>query len=220
MKEGIVIINKPTGLTSHDIVKQVRKTLGVKKVGHAGTLDPLATGVLIILVGKKATKLADTFITLGKAYRSTLLLGTKTDSADTDGKIVLERPYNNVSQEKIKEAFKKYEGEIQQKPPMFSAIKINGKRLYKSARKGIEVERKARTVHVNRLDVEEINFPKVKFYMECSKGTYVRQIADDVGEDLGCGACICQLQRTKVGDFTLENAIEIGDLNESCIRDC
>lgn len=215
--EGIVVINKEPGMTSHDVVAMVRKRFQMKRVGHAGTLDPLATGVLIILVGK-ATKLSEKFMGFDKAYRSTMLLGTATDSADIQGKILKELPYDQVTGQQVKDALVKYEGDIDQLPPMVSAVRHQGKKLYELARQGIIVERKPRRIRIHKLEVEQFDLPRVQFYMECSKGTYVRQVADDVGKDLGCGACICQLERTQVGPFTLDQAVKIKELNESHIQ--
>ncbi len=215
--EGILVIDKPTGMTSHDVVAKVRRQFKIKKVGHAGTLDPLATGVLVLLIGK-ATKLSNKFMDLDKAYESTLLLGTKTDSADTQGNIISQKNFENASDQEIKDIFSQFQGEIQQNPPMYCAVKIKGKKLYELARKGMVVERQARTVTIQRLDITEIDKPEVKFYMECSKGTYVRQVADDIGDKLGCGACISQLRRTKVGSFTIEQSKQLEDIHERDIR--
>ncbi len=217
MKEGILVVDKPVGMTSHDVVSRIRKRFDMRKVGHAGTLDPLATGVLVLLLGK-ATKLSDKFITFDKAYRSTLTLGTKTTTADTQGDIVEKKPYDRVECWALEKVFESLTGEIEQLPPMYSAVKVGGRKLYQLARKGIEVERKARTVRIDCLRVEDFKLPEVKFYMECSKGTYVRQLADDVGQALGCGACISQIQRTKVGPFLLEDAVHLENINESHIR--
>ncbi len=218
MHEGIVIINKPEGVTSHDIVAKVRKRFNMKRVGHAGTLDPLATGILIILLGK-ATKLFNKFVGFDKAYRSTFILGTTTDSADTEGKVIKKLEYDKILQNQVEEVFSKFVGNIKQLPPMFSAVKFKGKKLYQLARKGIEVEREPRDIRINSLRLELFQPPEVKFYLECSKGTYVRQLADDIGKELGCGACISQIERTKVGPINIDDSINIEDLNESHIRD-
>jgi len=215
--EGIIIVNKPDGMTSHDVVVCVRKKFKMRKVGHAGTLDPLATGVLVVLLGK-ATKLFSKFVAFDKAYRATLVLGTATTSADIEGKIVAQKPYDHIERRQVEDVFKEFVGEIDQIPPMVSAVKMAGRKLYQLARKGIEVERKPRQVRIQCLEVEEFNPPEVKFYLECSKGTYVRQLAEDIGKTLGCGACISRIQRTKVGAFSIEEAVCIEDLNESHIR--
>lgn len=217
MNEGIVIIDKPDGMTSHDVVACARKRLKIKRVGHAGTLDPLATGVLILLVGK-ATKLFNKFVSFDKAYRATLVLGKETTSADTEGELLKESSCAHVTREAVEEVFRKFTGDIEQIPPMVSAVKHKGRKLYQLARKGITVEREPRQVRIDRLQVERFELPQVQFYLECSKGTYVRQLAEDVGKDLGCGACISQIRRTKVGSFGIEEAVNLEELNESHIR--
>ena len=217
MMDGIVVIDKPSGMTSHDVVTHVRRRLKIKRVGHAGTLDPLATGVLIALVGK-ATKLFDQFVAFDKAYQATLRLGTKTMTADIMGKVLSEKPFTHVSREDIEIVLKKYIGHIEQLPPMVSAVKHKGKRLYQLAREGKEVERTPRKIKIDSIQVMDFQSPEMKFYMECSKGTYVRQLAEDIGEDLGCGACISQIRRTKVGPFTIDEAIKLEDVHESHIR--
>lgn len=215
--EGIILINKPDGMTSHDVVACVRKKFKMRRVGHAGTLDPLATGVLVILLGK-ATKLFNKFVTFDKAYRATLILGTTTSSADTQGKIIKQLPYNHITPGQVEDTFKTFTGDIEQIPPMVSAVKMGGRKLYQLARKGIEVEREPRQIRIDCLRMEAFHPPKVRFYLECSKGTYVRQLAEDVGKALGCGACISQIQRTKVGKFGIEDTVTIEDLNEGHIR--
>ncbi len=214
---GIIVVNKSDGMTSHDVVQKVRRRFGIKKVGHAGTLDPMATGVLIMLLGK-STKLFDRFMAFDKAYRATLVLGTKTATADTQGEVTSQRPFDAVTEEKLVEAFKQFEGEIDQVPPMYSAVKVNGRKLYELAREGKVIERDPRRVVIKELKIEEINFPHVKFYMECSKGTYVRQLAEDIGEVLGCGACISQIERTKIGKYSIKDSVRIEDLDESHLQ--
>lgn len=217
MIDGILIINKPAGYTSHDVVAVMRRKLKTKRIGHAGTLDPLATGVLVLLIGK-ATKLSNQFITFDKAYRATMRLGTKTSSADTMGTIIKEHPYAHITQKHVEEALSKFTGDIKQLPPMVSAVKIKGQRLYDLARQGKEVEREARSVRIDELYIKNFQLPEVEFFMACSKGTYVRQLADDVGDVLGVGACISQIERTKVGPFTLEESVSLEEANESHIR--
>jgi len=214
--EGIVIINKPAGITSHDVVSAVRRTFNMKRVGHAGTLDPMATGVLVMLLGK-STKLFDKFVAFDKGYRATLRLGVKTTTADIMGQVLEEKPYANVTQKQVEEVMVRFTGEIEQKPPMVSAVKHKGERLYKLARQGKEVERTARKVRIDELKLLKFNLPEVEFFMACSKGTYVRQLAEDVGDILGCGACISQIERTKVGPFTIAQAISLEELNEGHI---
>ncbi|MCA9409435.1 MAG: tRNA pseudouridine(55) synthase TruB [Candidatus Omnitrophica bacterium] len=215
--DGIIVVNKPDGLTSHDVVAKVRRKFNMKRVGHAGTLDPLATGVLVVLLGK-STKLFDEFVGFDKAYRATLILGRKTTSADIQGETISEKSVDHISSEEIKKVFKQFVGEIEQVPPMVSAVKMKGKKLYQLARKGVVINRPARNITIRKLEVRSIEMPQVEFYVECSKGTYVRQLAEDIGEALGCGACICQIERTKVGEFEINEAVKIEDINESHIR--
>ena len=217
MKEGILIINKPQGITSHDVVSRVRHRFDMRQVGHAGTLDPLATGVLIVLLGK-STKLFDRFVAFDKSYRATLKLGLKTTTADIMGKTIQEKTADGIDENQVKEVFKKFVGDIEQIPPMVSAVKHKGERLYKIARLGKEVERVARKVRIDELKVLKFETPAVEFFMSCSKGTYVRQLAEDVGEVLGCGACISQIERTRVGHFDIKDSVNLEDLNESHIR--
>ena len=216
-RDGILIINKPAGLTSHDVVNSVRKKFHMRRVGHAGTLDPLATGVLVILLGH-STKLFKEFQSYDKAYRATLKLGVTTHTADIWGKILEIRPYVHITEEQIKNVLKQFVGEIEQRPPMVSAVKIGGQRLYKLARQGLEVERKPRWIKIHMLSLMNYHPPLVEFYVECSKGTYIRQLADDVGRMLGCGACITEIERTKVGPFVIDDAVNFYNFNESHIR--
>ena len=217
MKEGIVIVDKRAGMTSHDVVSSVRRRFKMRQVGHAGTLDPLATGVLIVLVGP-ATKLFNKFVLFDKAYSSTLQLGISTTTADIEGKVLTQQPCEHITQRQIEETFKNFEGDIEQTPPMVSAVKVNGTRLYKLARSGVQVEREPRSIRIDTIKLTEFNSPFAKFYLECSKGTYVRQIVQDVGDILGCGACITQIRRTKVGPFSIEEAVPLEELNENHIR--
>jgi len=214
---GIVVVNKSSGMTSHDVVAKARLKLKMKKIGHAGTLDPLATGVLILLVGK-STKLFDKFVVFDKGYNATLILGMSTNSADVDGKLTGQLPYDHITEKMVIGIFKRFIGEIEQVPPMVSAVKMKGKKLYELARKGITVKRASRKVRVDCLDLERFESPYVDFHLECSKGTYVRQIAEDAGKVLGCGACISRIERTRVGPFLLRDAINLENLNESHIR--
>ena len=216
-KQGILIINKPAGITSHDVVGFVRRAFSMRRVGHAGTLDPMATGVLIILLGK-STKLFDKFVTFDKAYRATLRFGLKTTTADIMGKVLEEKPYAGIDRTQVEEVFKRFTGDIEQMPPMVSAVKYQGERLYKLARQGKQVDRVARKVRIEQLKLLEFSLPDVAFFMACSKGTYVRQLAEDVGDVLGCGACICQIERTRVGPFDIAQSVRLEELNESHIR--
>ena len=159
----------------------------------------------------------DKFVAFDKGYRATLKLGMKTTTADIMGEVISEKSYFGIDQEQVEEAMRQFTGEIEQKPPMVSAVKFQGERLYKLARQGIEVERLARKVRIDELKLLRFDLPEVEFYMSCSKGTYVRTLAEDVGEVLGCGACICQIERTKIGPFEIANAVTLEELNESHI---
>ena len=207
---GFLNINKPKGKTSHDVVNMVRRALGTKRVGHTGTLDPNATGVLPICVGK-ATKFADHIMTGEKIYRATVHLGITTDTQDITGE-VLERKPVNVTQDQVFTAIKAYIGDIEQIPPMYSAVKIDGKKLYELARAGKTIERKARAVTIH--DIYDIVFdsPEV-FHMSvhCTSGTYIRTLCQDIGDDLGTGACMGDLDRLRSSDFTLETAVDIAN---------
>lgn len=215
--DGFIIVDKPVAVTSHDIVNWIRQKFKMRRVGHAGTLDPLATGVLIILLGK-STKLFNKFSSFDKTYQATLILGLTTDTADIEGKVLNEAPYENITREKVEEAFRCFIGDIEQVPPMVSAIKQKGKRLYQLARRGITVDRQPRRIRVNALQILGYILPEVKFYLECSKGTYVRKIAEDAGKLLGCGACISQIRRLRIGPFPIEEAVRLEDINEGHIR--
>ncbi len=213
MLEGIVIVNKPKGITSHDVVDRVRAKFKMRRVGHAGTLDPLATGVLVILLGR-ATKQFSDFEACDKAYEATLILGTKTNTADIQGKVIENKPYDHITKDMFLEVLKTFEGEIEQQPPMFSAVKVKGKRLYQLARRGIAVERPTRTVSIQKLQLLHFSPPEVKFSVQCSKGMYVRQLAEDIGEKLGSSACITQIERSKVGPYDIACAVSLEELQE------
>lgn len=217
MKDGILIVNKPSGMTSHDVVDFVRKRLKIRRVGHAGTLDPIATGVLLILIGR-CTKLFASFSTLYKSYTAVLTLGQRTDSGDREGKIIQIRDYRHVDEEKIKAALRFYTGKIYQVPPMVSALKHKGKRLYALARQGLEVNRKARLVEIKELKLLEFRPPEIKFYLSCSKGTYVRQLAEDVAFRLDCVGHISEITRQSIGIYDLSQTCELSQINESSIR--
>ena len=215
--EGIVVVNKPPGMTSHDVVHRVRKIFNMRRVGHAGTLDPLATGVLVVLLGK-ATKLFNRFVEFDKAYRATLRLGTRTTTADIMGKVLEQKPFAHVTRAQVEKIFTQFIGEQEQMPPMVSALKFQGRRLYALAREGKEVARTPRKIRIMELKILDFSNPEVQFFMECTKGTYVRKFAEDAGELLGCGACISQIERTKVGPFTIEQSVALENLNESYLR--
>lgn len=210
---GILNINKSSGMTSHDVVQVVRKKLKIKQVGHSGTLDPMATGVLPVFIGK-ATRLIEYFDE-GKGYKADFLLGVETDSYDTEGELLFQNKVK-VEPEKIKKALKFFEGKIEQIPPMHSAVHYKGKRLYEYARKKIEIEDiPKRTVFIENielLDIKEGDNPVVTVKIDCSKGTYIRSIVHDLGEILGTGACMSALERTRSGSFEIKDSISLEDL--------
>ncbi len=209
---GILVVDKPSGMTSHDVVDVVRKKLKMKRVGHAGTLDPLATGVLVMLIGK-ATKRFIEFSSCDKEYLATITLGKTTDTADIEGKILEQKSFEHISESMVKDALKNFSGEIQQIPPMVSALKHKGKRLYELAREGIKVEIKPRTVYISSIELVKFSLPHAQVLINCSKGTYVRKIAEDVGSLLGCGGCITQIRRTKSGSFDVSQAKDLNSIS-------
>jgi len=209
--DGVLIVDKPPGITSHDVVDRIRRTFGIAKVGHGGTLDPQATGVLIMLLGR-GTKLSDHFIGSDKVYEGTLRLGIATDSYDADGKVVSEADSSRVTQEQVDAEMKKLTGDLLHVPPMVSAVKVDGIPLYKRARKGQTIERKARLVHVYEFKLLRFDPPRAEFRMRCTKGTYVRKLCHDVGEALGCGAHLERLRRTVSGSITIEQAAPLDEV--------
>ena len=217
MKEGIIVVNKPEGMTSHDVVDFVRRRLNIRRVGHAGTLDPIATGVLLILVGRY-TKLFNHFLYFDKEYLATLTLGKRTTSGDREGKVTEIKEYSHVIEERVRSVFHSYIGQILQVPPMISALKHRGKRLYSLAHRGIEVCRQARPVVIKELRLLEFNLPYIKFYLKCSKGTYVRQLAEDIARDLHCVGYISKIERQSVGPFNISEAFSLSQINESNLR--
>jgi tRNA pseudouridine55 synthase len=209
----IIAIDKPAGWTSFDVVNKLRRLSGVKKVGHAGTLDPFATGVLLICFAG-ATKQVDQLMALDKEYRGTFELGTETDSYDVTGRIVSQRPVPELSREQIAQAVRRYVGEILQTPPMFSALKRGGRRLYKLARKGQQIALEPRQVTIYDFKVLAVKLPEIEFQVTCSRGTYIRALARDLGKDLGCGAFLKTLQRTRVGPYSVGSALTIEQFAE------
>ncbi|MCF7908731.1 MAG: tRNA pseudouridine(55) synthase TruB [Candidatus Omnitrophica bacterium] len=216
-KEGIILVNKPKGITSHDVVDIVRRQLKTRKVGHAGTLDPLAEGLLIILVGR-FTKSFTKFVNFDKEYFGILKLGETTTTGDSEGEVIKEASFKEISQDKINQAFKKFTGNIQQIPPMVSALRIKGKRLYSLARQGIVVERASRAIVIHSLEITKIDLPFIEFITRCSKGTYIRKLAEDIGEELFCGAHMVKIVRLSIGPFKLDDAIEPAKINESHLQ--
>lgn len=204
--EGILLVNKPKGLTSFSLVATLRKRLGVKKIGHAGTLDPFATGVMVMLIGRNYTRLSDQFLLKDKEYIAEAFLGASTDTYDSEG-IIQSNSDLIPTLEDIQTVLMGFQGDIEQIPPMFSAKKINGKKLYELARKGQEVVRAPVKIHVI-IQLISYQYPFLQLKVECSKGTYIRSLAHDIGQKLGCGAHLTNLQRTKSGSFYLEDCVD------------
>ncbi len=213
---GVLLVDKDPGFTSHNAVALCRRILGTKKVGHCGTLDPMATGMLIVVIGK-ATKMQDMLMCEDKVYTATMKLGIETNSQDADGEVVAEKSTAGISQADIEAAFAHYHGEFDQVPPMYSAIKINGVPCYKLARKGQEVERKARHVRVIEYSISRVDLDaaEVDFTVHCSKGFYVRTYAHDIGQYLGCGAHLTALRRVRSGAFDISQAVDVPTLKAS-----
>ncbi len=203
-----ILIDKHKGLTSFSAAHRVRGAVKVKKVGHAGTLDPEATGLLIICTGKK-TKEIYKFQDLDKTYTGIIKLGYTTKSFDAETEIEFQDDCSSITLEMIEEARKSFFGNLTQLPPMYSAIKHNGKALYKYARKGVEVERKPREIFISKFEISKIDLPYIHFEITCSKGTYIRVIASDFGDKLGCGGYLYELRRTKIGDFSVDDALTV-----------
>ncbi|HIE11460.1 MAG TPA: tRNA pseudouridine(55) synthase TruB [Kiritimatiellae bacterium] len=206
--DGLLLVDKPTGMTSHDVVDAIRRKFQLSKVGHGGTLDPMATGLLVILLGR-GTRLFEQVMSSDKEYRGTLHLGITTDSHDRDGEAIATGDYSDISREMVQAEMEKWKGDVLQTPPMISAIKKDGVPLYKLARRGREVERKPRLIHVYRFDLLDFDPPRARFRLKCTKGTYVRTLCHDVGRGLGCGAFLEELRRMAVGRFTVGEACSL-----------
>jgi len=213
MIHGVINIHKEKGYTSHDVVAKLRGIVGQKKIGHTGTLDPDATGVLPVCLGK-ATKLCDMLTDKNKTYETVMLLGIETDTQDISGNVLCENSTDKLDEEGVKKAILSFIGDYMQVPPMYSALKVNGKKLYELAREGVEVERKARPVTILEIQIKEINLPRVRMEVSCSKGTYIRTLCHDIGEKLGCGACMEELIRTRVSRFKLEDSLTLSQVQE------
>lgn len=207
MYSGLINVYKETGYTSHDVVAKLRGILKQKKIGHTGTLDPDAEGVLPVCLGK-GTKLCDMLTDKDKTYRVTMLLGIETDTEDISGKIMSEKNVD-VTEKEIETVVRNFIGKQLQVPPMYSALKVNGKKLYQYAREGVIIERQPRSINVYNIVINEINIPRVSMTIECSKGTYIRSLCRDMGVQLGCGACMEKLVRTKVSNFYIEDSLTL-----------
>ena len=210
----IVSLNKPKGITSQDAVTKVKRILNVKKAGHTGTLDPMATGLLLVCINK-ATRLASYFTDLDKDYRAVMKLGESTDTQDAEGTVTASSDKIDFDESSIREVLRSFEGRILQQPPMFSALKHKGKALYKYAREGIEIERKPREITIHSIELLKINIPYVEFKVRCSKGTYIRTLCYDIGQKLGTEAHMCELERTAIGSFNLNESMSPDELRSA-----
>lgn len=217
MINGIVNIYKEKGYTSHDVVAVLRKVVGQKKIGHTGTLDPDATGVLPVCLGR-ATKVCELLTDHDKTYEALLLLGKTTDTQDISGEVLEEKDPGNLAEEKVRSCIESFIGEYDQIPPMYSALKVNGKKLYELAREGKTVERKSRKVQIHGIRILEMNLPHVRMEVDCSKGTYIRTLCHDIGEKLQVGGCMEELERTKVGRFLKEDAVTLDEVRQKMER--
>ncbi|MEJ6579243.1 MAG: tRNA pseudouridine(55) synthase TruB [Akkermansiaceae bacterium] len=214
LPSGVLLIDKASGMTSHDVVAIARRQLNMKKIGHCGTLDPMATGLLMLVINR-ATKIQDLLMSEDKTYCGTLTLGATTSTQDKEGEILEEREVPALSEDEVKAAFECFTGNFDQIPPMVSAIKKDGVPLYKLARKGQVVERAPRPIYVTKYDVSRVALPEVDFTVDCSKGFYVRTYAHDIGEKLACGAHLSALRRTRSGRFNLDRAVPVEVLKKA-----
>lgn len=211
--EGVLFVDKPIGITSHDVVYRLRRKLQMKRIGHAGTLDPMATGLLIMLVGK-ATKISQYLISLDKVYEGEVTLGVTTNSQDAEGEVMETRPVPPLTADQVRAAMQGFMGDQYQTPPMFSAIKVEGVPLYKLARQGEEIEREPRFIRVSAFELLSFDSPKLTFRLHCTKGTYVRTVAHDLGQKLGCGGHLSALRRTASGKFTIAQCTTLDEIEK------
>ena len=210
----VLLIDKPLDWTSFDVIRKLRNIIKIKKIGHAGTLDPLATGLLIVCTGK-FTKKINEYMAQVKEYTGTITLGATTPTYDLESEPENFKSLDHITESIIQGTIENFKGSIQQVPPIHSAIKINGKRVYALARKGIEVKLEPRTVHIYEFEITNIELPKIEFKVVCGTGTYIRSLANDFGEILGCGGYLSSLRRTKIGDFNVDDAIKFDTLSEN-----
>lgn len=209
--DGLLLIDKPKDWTSHDLVAKVRNHFQLNKTGHGGTLDPNATGLVVLLIGR-GTRLSAKVMGGDKTYEGEILFGVETSSQDVDGEVIAEKDPSGITEEQLRAEMKAAKGDQMQMPPMVSAIKMNGVPLYKLARKGEEVEREPRFIHVYQFELKEFHPPRATFEVQCTKGTYVRTLAHDLGQRLGCGACLSELRRTQSGNLSVSNAWKMEDV--------
>lgn len=213
MYHGIINVYKEPGFTSFDVVAKLRGICGQKKIGHTGTLDPDAEGVLPVCLGQ-ATKVCDILTDTDKEYQAVMLLGVETDTQDTSGAVLAQKPTGHLTEEQVREVISHYIGDLMQVPPMYSALKVNGQKLCDLARAGITVERKSRPITIYRIHVDAVNLPRVTMTVCCSKGTYIRTLCHDIGQELGCGAAMEHLIRTRAAGYLLKDAFHLSQLQE------
>jgi tRNA pseudouridine55 synthase len=216
--EGILLVDKPKEHTSHDVIARLRKKLQMKRIGHAGTLDPMATGLLVVLIGK-ATKASQYIVSLDKEYTGTIELGVVTNSQDADGETMSTSPVPDLTPDEINRHMQSFIGDQYQMPPMHSAIKVDGVPLYKLAHKGKEIEREPRFIRIDRFELLGYERPRIRFRLQCSKGTYVRTVAHDLGARIGCGAHLSELVRTATDKFHLDQALPLEEILELPVRE-
>jgi tRNA pseudouridine55 synthase len=218
--EGFLLIDKPAGMTSHDVVDRVRRVTNIRKVGHAGTLDPFATGLLIVGVGRPATREMQKIVGLDKTYETVFMFGAQSDTDDREG-VIEPAPIDEVGDVEIKAVFESYTGAIKQLPPTYSAVKINGQKMYEAARKGQKLEAKPRSVTVYQMvPALPMCESRLAVTIECSSGTYIRALARDIGKDLGGGGYVEELRRTRIGSFSIEDATKLDDLTPENVEAC
>lgn len=215
--DGILVVNKPAGITSHDVVNFIRRRFGIRQVGHAGTLDPMATGVLVMLLGK-ATKLSNVLVQDEKEYIAKIFFGKRTDTQDSTGKVIDEKELTGLDIDSVNKVLVNFKGDIEQVPPMISAIKHKGKPLYKLARSGKNIPRNPRKIRISDIELLGFNFPELEFRVRCSKGTYIRTLCEDIGKALGVPSHMSSLIRTQSGNFLLKDAKDLEEIHEKDIQ--
>ncbi|HTW96680.1 MAG TPA: tRNA pseudouridine(55) synthase TruB [Candidatus Methylomirabilis sp.] len=212
---GFILVDKPEGITSHDVIARLRRITGIKKIGHAGTLDPAAAGLLLCAIGRPATRCLNEFVKLDKEYEAKIILGKVSATYDREGKISQAYAGKPLSRREVAAALISFLGKQDQVPPMFSAKKINGKKLYQLARSGVEIERRPATIEIYELKILKYRWPELSARVKCSSGTYIRTLADDLGKKLGCGAYLAGLTRTAIGKFNLKKARKLAKINQA-----
>lgn len=213
MQTGFILINKPVGPTSHTIVNKLRRITNIRKIGHAGTLDPFADGLLILAVGRETTKKISQYVKLDKEYVADLILGATTETYDNEGEVIPIKVDKIPEKSEITTVLNQFTGKLAQIPPMFSAKKVQGQKLYELARKGLEIERQPSQVEIFRIDLNEYAYPHLRITIHCSTGTYIRSLGHDIGQTLGCGAYLERLTRTKIGEFNVKDSVILEELN-------